>query len=136
MSRYLERAKTLRAISVPHYNCAQSVLLPFEEEAGITEEEGLRIAANLGGGMRIAATCGAFAGAAIALGLCGVDDPGITARLGARMKQNHGGVLDCASLLRRNAEAGGEKKPHCDAMVFEAVGLVEDILRERGLIKE
>ena len=34
----------------------------------------------------------------------------------------------CADLLWMNAERGGEKKPHCDAMVFEAVELLEDIL--------
>ena len=136
MSIYLDRAKTLRATVTPHYNCAQSVLLPFAEECGITRDEALRVAANLGGGMRIAATCGAFVGAALALGLCGVDDPAVIAGLAAAIKANHHGALDCATLLRINREAGFEKKPHCDAMVFEVVGHVERILRERGIIRD
>ncbi len=136
MSIYLDRAKALRATVTPHYNCAQSVLLPFAEECGISREQALRLASNLGGGMRIAATCGAFVGAALTLGLCGVEDPGITARLAEALKETHHGVLDCADLLRINREAGFEKKPHCDAMVFEAVSHVERILRERGLLRD
>ena len=36
-SKYLERAKALRAIVTPHYNCGQSVVVPFAEDAGLTE---------------------------------------------------------------------------------------------------
>ncbi len=134
MSVYLDRARELRAIVTPHYNCAQSVILPFVSLCGITEEEGLRLAANLGGGMRIAATCGAFVGAVITLGLCGVDDPPTVQLLARRIRENHSGAIDCAALLKMNAEKGLEKKPHCDAMVFEAVALTEEILRQRGII--
>ena len=38
------------------------------------------------------------------------------------------------ALLKMNAEKGLEKRPHCDAMVFEAVALTEEILRQRGVI--
>jgi hypothetical protein len=31
-----------------------------------------------------------------------------------------------------NKERGGERKPHCDGMVYEAAELVEKILEERG----
>ena len=33
MSKYLDRAIELRAIAVPHYNCGQSVVVPFAEDA-------------------------------------------------------------------------------------------------------
>ncbi len=135
MSIYLDRAKELRATVTPHYNCAQSVLLPFAEVCGIPREQALAAAANLGGGTRIAGTCGAFLGAALALGLCGVDDPAIITDLAGRLKATHRGVLDCEALLRNNREAGLEKKPHCDALVFEAVGHVERILREQGVLQ-
>ena len=134
MSVYLDRARELRAIVTPHYNCAQSVLLPFIPLTSLTEEEGLRAAANLGGGMRIAATCGAFVGAIIALGLCGVDDPPTVQRVASQIRGAHDGAIDCKTLLKLNADRGLEKKPHCDAMVFQAVTLVEQILRERGVI--
>ena len=39
MSKYIEKAKELRAITDVHYNCAQSVLVPFAKEMGMTEEQ-------------------------------------------------------------------------------------------------
>ena len=50
MSKYLDRAKELRAITEPHYNCGQSVVMPFAEDAGITEEQAFGICANLAEG--------------------------------------------------------------------------------------
>ena len=51
MSRYLERAEELRASIIPHYNCGQSVVLPFAEDVGMTEEQADAICANFGGGL-------------------------------------------------------------------------------------
>ena len=134
MSKYLEKAKELRAITERHYNCAQSVLVPFAEAAGISEEQAYRTAANFGSGMKMAGTCGAVTGGLMVLGLFGIDDGPTINSYYAKVKENHEGFLDCADLLRINKERGGEKKPHCDAMVYECVGLVEEILKERGLI--
>ncbi len=134
MSVYLDKAKELRAITEVHYNCAQGVLVPFAELAGLTEQQAYKTAANFGSGMKMAATCGAITGGLMVLGLCGVDDgPTINAYY-ARLKAAHEGFLDCANLLRINKERGGARKPHCDAMVYECVGIVEEILRERGVI--
>ena len=55
MSKYLDRAKELRAIVTPHYNCGQSVVLPFAKDAGLTEEQAMGICANFGGGLKRAA---------------------------------------------------------------------------------
>ena len=38
MSEYLDKAKELRANVSPHYNCAQAVVIPFAEKAGITSQ--------------------------------------------------------------------------------------------------
>lgn len=131
MSKYTERAAELRAITSPHYNCAQSVVLPFAEDAGVSEETAMRFAANFGGGMKMASVCGAVTGGLMVLGLFGVDDPKILSRFYRQVKANHQGYLDCANLLRINKEAGREKKPHCDAMVYECIEIVESILREQ-----
>ena len=131
MSKYLDRARQLRAIAVPHYNCGQSVVLPFAEEAGLTEAQAMGICANFGGGLKRAAACGAITGGLVVLGLFGIDDPGAYYRA---LREKHEGLLDCADLLRRNKELGGEKKPHCDALVYECVELVERLLREQGKI--
>lgn len=132
MSRYLERAKELRAITEVHYNCAQSVVLPFAAAAGVSEETAMKMASNFGSGMKMASVCGAITGGLMALGLFGVDDAASVGTYYQKLKKRHNGHLDCAALLRINKEAGREKKPHCDDMVFECVELVEEILRENG----
>ena len=134
MSRYLEKAKELRASQERHYNCAQATLIPFAAAAGISDEQAYKTAANFGSGMKMVATCGAVTGGLMALGLFGVDDGQTINAYYTKIRDNHEGFLDCADLLRINKERGGEKKPHCDAMVYECVGVVEEILKERGLI--
>lgn len=131
MSRYLDRAKELRAIITPHYNCGQSVILPFAGDMGLSEEQAIGIAANFGGGLKRASACGAITGGLVVLGMFGIDDPSGYYKA---LRENHEGMLDCADLLRKNKELGGERKPHCDALVFECVTLVEKILREEGKI--
>ena len=130
MSIHLERAQELRASTTTHFNCAQSVVVPFAERAGYTTEQACAYAAAFGGGMQTGNLCGAFTGALMALGVLGIASrPNVTA-LTRRMRENHDGTLLCVELLRKNAEAGGARKPHCDGMVFEAVRLVEELLDE------
>ena len=129
MSKYLDRTRALRATAVPHYNCGQAVVVPFAEGAGLTEEQAMGICANFGGGLKRASACGAITGGLVVLGLFGIDNP---SEYYQALRANHDGMLDCADLLRRNKELGGEKKPHCDALVYECVSLVEKLLRERG----
>lgn len=130
MSKLIEKSANLRAIVTPHYNCAQSVVMPFAEEAGISTETARRISANFGGGMKRGSVCGAVTGGLMALGLFGLDDAETVEAYYERLNAHKS--LDCAALLRQNEEAGGEKKPFCDGMVFECVKLVEAILREKG----
>ena len=136
MSSFQKRAAQLRADTSVHTNCAQAVVVPFAEAAGITEETARRFAANFGGGMKRASVCGAVTGGLMVLGLFGLDDPKAIAEFYARLKANHDGVLDCAELLRRHFQQGGEKKPHCDAMVLEGVGLAEELLRKYGKLPD
>ena len=128
MSPFLTRAQELRASTTPHFNCAQSVLVPFAEHAGYTTEQACAFAAAFGGGMQTGNLCGAFTGALMALGVLGIASRPNVTTLTRRMRDNHDGTLLCVDLLRKNAEAGGERKPHCDAMVYEAVSLVEELL--------
>lgn len=132
MSKYLDRTKELRASTEIHYNCAQSVIVPFAEDAGISEELAMKLGVNFGGGMKRASVCGAVTGGLMVLGLFGVDDVQTVREYHRRLKENHGGFLDCADLLRINKEKGGEKKPHCDDMVYECVTLVEALIKEKN----
>lgn len=130
MSEILDRSKELRADQTRHYNCAQGVLVPFAEAKGIDSETAYQIAGNFGAGMKRAATCGAITGALMALGLYGVEDPAVISEVYRRLKENHQGCLDCGDLLRINKENGGNKKTHCDNMVYECVSLVEELLEK------
>ena len=135
MSVYLDRAKALRAITERHYNCAQSVVVPFADVLSIDEETLYRMAANFGGGMKMASVCGALTGALMALGLAGLDDVPMLQEIYRGMKARHNGHLECRALLAENAALGLPKKPHCDAMVYEMVGVTEELLRKYGKIE-
>ena len=134
MSKYIARAKELRAIVTPHYNCGQAAILPFAEELGIPTDLVMRFAANYGGGMKAGALCGAVAGGVTVLALYGLDTPDVTAEYYARVREKHPDSLDCKPLLTRNAELGNEKKPFCDGLVYECIEIAEDMLRKAGKI--
>ena len=126
---YMEKAQALRADTTVHYNCAQSVLVPFAAEMGLSEQQAYALGAHFGSGMRHGSTCGAITGALMALGMMGYDET-TAAEILRNVRQNHG-ALDCAALLRTAHEAGIPRKPHCDGMVFELVQTVADTLAAR-----
>lgn len=124
---HMEKAKALRADTAVHYNCAQSVIIPFAAEMGITEEQANAMGAHFGSGMRHGSTCGAVTGALMVLGMLGYDEKTATDLL-RKVREGHG-ALDCATLLRTSHEAGIPRKVHCDGLVFELVEAVEAILQ-------
>ena len=125
---HLEHAAALRADTTTHYNCAQSVLIPFAKEAGLTEEQANTLAANFGSGMRCGATCGAVTGALMALGILGYGEE--ESRELLRSFQAKEGDLACAKLLAIGKEKGITKKDHCDGMVFAAVELLDQLIQK------
>lgn len=53
-----------------HFNCAQSVFMPFARQAGLEEAVALRLASPMGGGIaRRGEHCGASLGALLTIGL-------------------------------------------------------------------
>lgn len=128
MSIYLERAQELRAITDPHYNCAQSVFIPFAEQTGMTTDEAYAVAQAFGGGMQVGSVCGALTGALMALGVLGLASHDNVTALTQRMAERHEGATMCADLLRQNEEAGGVKKAFCDSLIYDAIGMVEECL--------
>lgn len=134
MSKYLEKAKEIRAIEVPHHNCAQSVFMSFTQDLNLDDETAYKIAQAFGAGMKSGITCGAVVGALMTLGMFDAEEPATTQKIINDFKNRHNQMLDCKDLLKANAEAGGLRKPHCDALVYEMVEAVEKILKERGKI--
>lgn len=136
MSQYMDRAIELRGITERHYNCAQSVFIPFAEAQGLDHELAYCLSANFGAGLKSAATCGAVVGGLMVLGLYGVEDPASIKVYYDRVKENHDNRIDCKDLLSVwFADGNKDKKTHCDGMVFECVALCEEILREKGKIE-
>lgn len=123
----MEEVRALRADPQVHYNCCQAVLVPFCQACGLSREQAFALGSNFGSGMRHGSTCGAVTGALMVLGMAGADGQAAAELLRRFRAQNQ--ALDCASLLRMAHERGEERKSHCDRMVFEAVELLEDLLK-------
>lgn len=124
---HMEKARELRASTEVHYNCAQSLLVTFAKEMGLTEQQAYDLGSHFGSGMRHGSTCGALTSALMVLGMTGHDGKDATALM-AQMRENHG-ALDCATLLKTSKEKGLSNKEHCDGLVYELVQAVEDLLK-------
>lgn len=122
----MEETKALRASKDVHYNCCQSVLVPFCDLCGLSKEEAYKLGAHFGTGMRHGSTCGAVTGALMVLGMAGGGSPAASSLLRQFREQNQ--ALDCATLLRLARERGEDRDSHCDRMVYEAVELLEQLL--------
>ena len=136
MSKYInlamERRRQMTSDGKPAWNCCQAVVSVFAQDAGYDEEACMKAATYFRGGMQMGSVCGAVTGSLMVLGLAGVDDPQAANEIIRNVRQNHHGLIECKDLLRVNAENGGEKMPHCNAMIRECIGYGEDILREKG----
>lgn len=139
------------------YNCAQAVLLAFEDLAGLEREALLKLTLPFGGGMgRLRLTCGAVTGMVMALGLItGTTEASGQAKnaqyaavqeLVKRFQAQNGSVI-CGELLTSkgiptntapNAEARTEtyyKKRPCADLCFDAAEILEQYLKEKSYIK-
>ncbi len=123
-----EDMSALRADAQVHYNCAQSVVVPFAQDMGLTRELAYDLALNFGGGMGCGATCGALIGALAVLG--GLGQPQEKRLELIRTFRAANGAIDCAALLKAAHQRGEERKPHCDGLVRQCVDFV---CRETGL---
>lgn len=110
-----EHSKALRADTQVHYNCAQSVLIPFAQDMGLSQEQANAMTVNFGAGMGCGSVCGAITGAMLAMGGLGMS-PEKRGELLREFRRAHGDV-NCAQLLKSAAERGEERKCHCDRMV-------------------
>ena len=124
-------------------NCAQSVLLAFQDITGLTEAQSLAIASGFGGGMRSGSICGALSGAIVVLGTqYPATDAESKKRSGALTKemvaryQKQFGAINCRELLA-NKELHGTpiaeeliQGDHCGLMICSSVELLCDYLNE------
>lgn len=47
------------------------------------------------------------------------------------ISSNPKGLVNCVDLLKENAKNGGQKKPHCDAMIQEVIELIDQMEEEK-----
>ena len=111
-----------------HYNCAQSMLIPFAGETGIPAERANAIALNFGGGMGCSSACGAFTGTLMAMGALGLPQErreDFAAWFRARQ-----GSLDCDGILKGVPRHTPEQKAICDELLEACM---DWLCREAGL---
>lgn len=134
MNEHVKRAMEIRNEEPMVNNCAQTIMRTYAKELGVPEETAAAIGSNFGGGMKSGKTCGAITAGLMVLGAKGIDSPAVINEFRKRIAANHGGLTDCADLLRANAQNGGKKKPHCDSMICEAIELIDELTqRENGM---
>ena len=105
-----------------HYNCAQSVLIPFAEDLGITREQACAIAEHFGGGMGCGSVCGAVTGALMVMG--GMNLPQEERmELLALMEQEYGSY-NCAQLTEGLEPGTPERKIKCDGLIAQCLAYV------------
>jgi C_GCAxxG_C_C family probable redox protein len=125
MEKHVEKAMKLRnEVSCP--NCAETILQTYSEKLGLSEGLAMALGTNFGGGMKTGGVCGAVSASLMVLGALGITDPAIVGGFQSRIKEKHGGNINCSDLLKANSEAGGKKKPHCDGMIKESIELIEE----------
>lgn len=126
---HMELVRTLRANTEVHYNCCQSVLVTFAKEMGLTEEQAYALGSYFNAGMRHGSTCGVLSGTLMVLGMTGCDEQQAADLL--KQFQNCHCSTSCADLLKAARERGEERKPHCDALVYEMVEALEALLSQK-----
>ena len=106
-----------------HYNCAQSLLVPFASAVGLDKEQADKLGSFFGSGMLHGSACGALSATLMLLGMAGYDSQ--------HFRQRHQ-ATDCTALLTLAKEQGVPRKDHCDALVFEMAELLEEIFASKG----
>ena len=124
----LEHARALRADKDKHYNCCQSVLVPFAKEMGMTEGQAYALGAHFGSGIRHGSACGAFVGSMMVLGALGYDQEQALAHI-RQFKSAHGDTA-CSVLLKTAHDQGIPRTEHCDGLVYEMVEALEFLLQK------
>lgn len=125
----MEQVRGIRANTEVHYNCCQSVLVPFAREMGLSEDQAFALGAHFGSGMRHGSACGVLSGGLMVLGALGYDESQALALL-RRFQEGHG-AADCTALLKNAQDQGISKKENCDGLVYEVVQALDELL-QRG----
>ena len=150
MERHDERAYEL---FLGGCNCAQAVLLAFAPDAGLTEQQALRVASSFGGGIGgMREVCGAVSGMLMAAGLryapgdrAGKSEHYARVReLSERYREANGSII-CRELLGLAGQTAGQqpsertqeyyKKRPCPELCRMAAGILDDYIAAHPIEK-
>lgn len=151
----MQRAEIAKANFKSGLNCAQSVFLAFRDLTGLDEKTALKISAPFGGGIgRLREVCGCVSGMMMTAGMLfyNAETPTtaeksalyeIEQELAARFKEKNGSIV-CRELLKgitsdtspqaEERTAAYYKKRPCAELCAEAAGILEDYLKEKGIL--
>ena len=145
----MTRAERAAELFLQGYNCAQAVLIAFDDVVGLDEKTAARFVSAFGGGFgRLREVCGAVSGMTAAVGiLYGYDDPQadtdkkalytLEQELAGQFKSRCGSII-CRELLGNppsdpvpsaRTEAYYATRP-CVRMVYTAADILEKYLAE------
>ncbi len=152
----MSRKQRAKEYFLQGYACSQAVALAFSDIVGVDEDTIAKLTLPFGGGLgRLRLTCGAVSGMAFVIGSAfgkAENTPenkkvvyAITQELCAKFKEEYGSLI-CGDLLSGKVpvEVGGVaeertqeyyKKRPCAEMVAFAAKILEDYLREKGIVK-
>lgn len=147
MSVYGDKAE---ALFREGYNCAQAVLLAFEDVTGLNKETASAISSSFGGGLgRMREVCGAVSGAAMVLGIVKGNYPPedhrkksghykLIQEFAEKFKAENGSII-CRELLKGTGSESGNtpekrtenyyKKRPCPLIVRSSADIVAGMLR-------
>ncbi|MBR7100160.1 MAG: C_GCAxxG_C_C family protein [Clostridia bacterium] len=153
----MSRGDIAKSYFLQGYNCAQAVLLAFEDAIGLDRDALLKLTLPFGGGMgRLRLTCGAVSGMVMALGLItGTSELSGSAKNQqyvfvqelVKRFQNLNGSIICGELLTGkgieaqtlpNAEKRSEgyyKKRPCADLCYDAAQILEEFLKEKSFLQ-
>ncbi len=117
---YLDRAMEHWNGPAGHHNCAQSVLHPFAEDCGISEQKADQLTSQFGSGMKMGGCCGAITGGLMAIGMLGGGDSEYRVFMD-RMRKKHHNLVNCSDILKKDKAPAGDFRSACDRMVSDAV---------------
>ena len=133
------------------FNCAQSVVMAFHGETGLSEEASAKLASSFGGGLgRMREVCGAVSGMAIVLGiLYGYDDPSVpnasrdhyalVQALAGKFREANGSIV-CRELLGGSPSVAATPEPRtaeyykkrpCPELVRLSADILEEYIASR-----
>lgn len=152
----ITKAEQAKDFFAQGYNCCQSVVLAFAEEAGLAPEEAAKLVSGFGGGMgRLREVCGGVSAMVFLLGLIeGYSNPDeIIGKqrlyeqvqlVAGRFKEKHGSII-CRELLEASENTADtspvpsartaayyDRRP-CAGLVASAAAIFEDYLKEKHM---